>query len=707
MEAWQKGAPVVKKMSKSGQAGYFKKFPERESWFKQNHPDMSHFDTSAKQGSIGQKVDKAKQAAREKLSLQAHGATRGTKMGEVGGTKPEADKDTIKPLSREQHSKVQAAKREAALNDTRKAAATAPKPLAVGDKAGRLAAIKRLHQNSQSAAYKMKKAAKHDVATEDPDDRGHDDMMDIHHSLHIGGHQYNEEIEPRTHMSPPTVGPVKDQKSPEHHPYKLVYRKTEQKTNYRPQEHPFVSTDHHYDVYSKHNKNSYGHEKLVGHIKHSESKEDGHTYSAMIHGYEVSGFGKNERVYRGPQSPHHYLGKMLRDPDTKERASHHPGFKFDRDSAGLKEEVEQVDEVSKKTISSYINKTIKRGVDPHPSKIVTSNRDNALAAKVGKAYDKLHGVGVKVPATNEEIEQMDEGVRKWTAQVRKDHGQNVKFWNQQTGGGAVNNVQAKNSKGDTVGVYNRKSGHATVFAPKTESATVSLKDIPEKKPRKPVDRAASAMRAAQKFGKKQSFKDALAKYAKGVATDNLKEGKYVNNAARREMQASMKPPSTPEQMQKARIRAIKKVTKSLKDLSKRLDAAKKPVTEGVDSTADKIEAAPDTKSAKAVIAKAATRHLKTLMNQNMGYSGAGKHPMIKHIAAELKARKLKEDPDHAPVAPAHPVRSDIEAGIKAYKGSFTVGGAHRYAKTVSKIAKQYGWTAKEVHDHIKSEAGGN
>jgi hypothetical protein len=57
-------------------------------------------------------------------------------------------------------------------------------------------------------------------------------------------------------------------------------------------------------------------------------------------------------------------------------------------------------------------------------------------------------------------------VRKWANQVRKDHGSDVKFWNRKEGGGAVDSVIAKNSQGETVGVYDRKTGYPTVFEPK-------------------------------------------------------------------------------------------------------------------------------------------------------------------------------------------------------------------------------------------------
>jgi hypothetical protein len=57
-------------------------------------------------------------------------------------------------------------------------------------------------------------------------------------------------------------------------------------------------------------------------------------------------------------------------------------------------------------------------------------------------------------------------VRSWANQVRKDHGSDIKFFNRKEGGGAVDSVIAKNSQGETVGVYNRKTGFPTVFEPK-------------------------------------------------------------------------------------------------------------------------------------------------------------------------------------------------------------------------------------------------
>jgi hypothetical protein len=66
-------------------------------------------------------------------------------------------------------------------------------------------------------------------------------------------------------------------------------------------------------------------------------------------------------------------------------------------------------------------------------------------------------------------------VRGWANQVRKDHGTDIKFVNRKEGGGAVDTVRAINSQGETVGVYNRKTGYPTVFEPKQGVAEGSHK----------------------------------------------------------------------------------------------------------------------------------------------------------------------------------------------------------------------------------------
>lgn len=66
-------------------------------------------------------------------------------------------------------------------------------------------------------------------------------------------------------------------------------------------------------------------------------------------------------------------------------------------------------------------------------------------------------------------ESVEEGkgtsVKAWAAQVRNEHGSDVKFTNKVTAGGIDNRAIARNAQGETVGVYNRNTGDATVFEP--------------------------------------------------------------------------------------------------------------------------------------------------------------------------------------------------------------------------------------------------
>jgi hypothetical protein len=178
----------------------------QKAWYQKNAPnDMpAHLTTSVAKSKSAQTAQaRVKAAAREKMSLKAYGATTGTKVGEIGGEKAAGPRDTIVPLSPEQHSKVQAAKKAStsvAAKDTSKPVVkrepAAPKPKRTGPltTSQRLAAISR-------AARKAKE--KHDVPTADPEDSDHDDLLDVHHSLHIGGgrNQYSEERSPRSEYS--------------------------------------------------------------------------------------------------------------------------------------------------------------------------------------------------------------------------------------------------------------------------------------------------------------------------------------------------------------------------------------------------------------------------------------------------------------------------------------------------------------------------
>jgi len=99
-----------------------------------------------------------------------------------------------------------------------------------------------------------------------------------------------------------------------------------------------------------------------------------------------------------------------------------------------------------------------------------AQKNPRLAATVVKLLDAAIGTEPVAEASG------GVSVRKWAAQVRKDHGADVKFRNRQEGGGAVDSVIAKNSNGETVGVYNRKTGYPTVYEPKQAVAEASLED---------------------------------------------------------------------------------------------------------------------------------------------------------------------------------------------------------------------------------------
>jgi hypothetical protein len=76
--------------------------------------------------------------------------------------------------------------------------------------------------------------------------------------------------------------------------------------------------------------------------------------------------------------------------------------------------------------------------------------------------------GTQMVHVDDDLDENTSGVsvKKWANQVRKEHGADVKFRNRKEGGGAVDSVIAKNSQGETVGVYNRKTGYPTVYEPK-------------------------------------------------------------------------------------------------------------------------------------------------------------------------------------------------------------------------------------------------
>lgn len=98
-----------------------------------NNPEYQAFkkkhglgDTSSVKQVSKSTVDRAKEKARQTLAGKAYGATKGTRMGSAEGT-GETLRDTIAPLTRDQHSAVKAAEREAKAAEKPAKPAAAPK----------------------------------------------------------------------------------------------------------------------------------------------------------------------------------------------------------------------------------------------------------------------------------------------------------------------------------------------------------------------------------------------------------------------------------------------------------------------------------------------------------------------------------------------------------------------------------------------------
>jgi hypothetical protein len=174
-KAFTQGSSALKKRLMDVHA----KNPKFQSWLKSSGHGAG---VSVKQASKEVKPTERVKKLQTK-SLQAYGATKGLKVGGEHGSGEM--KDTIAPLTRDQHSKVQAAARAA------KAAEKSAAPKAVAAKKTPLTKSQRM---AAIAAAVRKAQTKHDVPTMEPDDEGHDDLRDVHQSLHIRK-GYNEEVE--------------------------------------------------------------------------------------------------------------------------------------------------------------------------------------------------------------------------------------------------------------------------------------------------------------------------------------------------------------------------------------------------------------------------------------------------------------------------------------------------------------------------------
>ena len=102
--------------------------------------------------------------------------------------------------------------------------------------------------------------------------------------------------------------------------------------------------------------------------------------------------------------------------------------------------------------TEFIVETVKQRLDP---KCWTGKHKEGTKVKGGVRVNNC------VAEASDSI-----SVNAWAAQVRSEHGSDVKFTNDKHGGGTVNRAIARNAQGETVGVYNRNTGDATVFEPK-------------------------------------------------------------------------------------------------------------------------------------------------------------------------------------------------------------------------------------------------
>lgn len=176
-----------------------------------NNPEYQAFkkkhglgDTSSVKQVSKSTVDRAKEKARQTLAGKAYGATKGTRMGSAEGT-GETLRDTIAPLTRDQHSAVKAAEREAkaaekpakpaaapkkpAKPKKEKAAAPAPekkKPSAL-ELIAAAAAKRKINQPPVSPKALRRIAAVGDM---EHDHGGFEDLGDTQYG---GRHSYNEE----------------------------------------------------------------------------------------------------------------------------------------------------------------------------------------------------------------------------------------------------------------------------------------------------------------------------------------------------------------------------------------------------------------------------------------------------------------------------------------------------------------------------------
>jgi hypothetical protein len=133
----------------------------------------------------------------------------------------------------------------------------------------------------------------------------------------------------------------------------------------------------------------------------------------------------------------------------------------------------------KSLLDKYLASPQEPAVMPAKTDAISKLKNKALAEQIRKMRPLLKEASpetklkfMKLMKTamseNKQLVEATGGtsVKGWASQVRNEHGSDVKFTNDTHGGGTVNRAIARNSQGETVGVYNRNTGAATVFEPK-------------------------------------------------------------------------------------------------------------------------------------------------------------------------------------------------------------------------------------------------
>jgi len=163
------------------------------------------------------------------------------------------------------------------------------------------------------------------------------------------------------------------------------------------EDNPVKATVKHYDIHQG--------DKKVGTIKHHYDEYDGHSYSANLHGKNVP-YERHNGTEQG--------AKAFIDGVTKTKWH----------SKNIKEEIEQIDELSKNTLGSYVGKAYKdQGkrmgsagalIGAHAVKTGKAPTNKQIQKMVGKdevRKDKNRDAGVERAISRlskEEIEQFDD-----------------------------------------------------------------------------------------------------------------------------------------------------------------------------------------------------------------------------------------------------------------------------------------------------------